>query len=153
MTIFRNKQWAVTKSGMHTIGKEPGYRYEIERSRLTELATYAEHNGLYDWVTHLADKTWINYPAFVEAFRVALRVHEGKYKPRVDPDILERSIIAGRATIMEHEAYALLGKCWGISGGSTIAEMFDEPHVKLLNAAKQIGAAIRDYLTKKEIKQ
>jgi hypothetical protein len=44
----------------------------------------------------MAQKSWVDIEAFIEAFGAALRLHAGKYQGQVDPDILEVSISEAR---------------------------------------------------------
>lgn len=89
MELFRNSQWAVTKSALKTV--KPEVPYEIDISRLTET-TNRSGTTYYDWPLHLAEKEWVQMAAFIEAFKKALDVHRGKYQPALDREMLDRSI-------------------------------------------------------------
>lgn len=72
MPIFENRQWVVTDAGLAPIdGNYP----TITAERLLEM----DHRGLYDWLPHMANKSWVDLNAFVEAFKEALSAHVGKY--------------------------------------------------------------------------
>ncbi len=91
--MFKNFQWAVTKSGMATV--KPEARYECHAKRLTE--TTDRMNGtFYDWPVHMAEKTWVDVEAFNEAFEQALEFHKGRYSPPVDRKMLEASFKEAR---------------------------------------------------------
>ena len=62
---FKNGQWAVTDYGMETV--PPEAPYEFEASRLLEV-TDRPKGKFYDWPVHLAEKTWVDIEAFIEAF-------------------------------------------------------------------------------------
>jgi hypothetical protein len=56
------RQWAVTGRGVESYE----YDYPIERDRLWE----DEDHG-HGWITHMAEKEWVDLPDFCEALRVA----------------------------------------------------------------------------------
>lgn len=94
MTIlFRNSQWAVTNIGLHSLTPAAPYKYDIEAERLLERTDAG--TTIYKWPLHMAEKNWIDFAAFEEAFRKALEEHVGKYKEHVEPDVLETSFSAG----------------------------------------------------------
>jgi hypothetical protein len=66
---FANSQWAVTSYGLECLTSY----YPIEAARLTE--TRPGTRDMYDWPPHMAEKEWVNVPAFIEAFGQALRIH------------------------------------------------------------------------------
>jgi hypothetical protein len=96
--MFENWQWRVTDYGIEAIrgaqsdsieGVTP--TYEIEAKRLLET-TERGNEELYDWLVHMAEKTWVDIAAFTEAFEKALAIHADKYEGQVDPKMLQRSI-------------------------------------------------------------
>lgn len=93
MILYQNRQWAVTDWGMTSIKPGAPYEYEIAAGRLLEIGNHGEM--IYNWFPQLAEKTWIDYDAFVEAFKQALDLHKGKYKGVVDPKVLVASIRYG----------------------------------------------------------
>ena len=85
---FSNDQWKVTADGLETIEQRAGYF--IATRRLTET-TDQEGVPCYDWPLQMAAKTWVDLPAFLEAFEEALRIHAGSYSPPLDPTMLALS--------------------------------------------------------------
>lgn len=101
MALFQNEQWAVTKFGLEAV--RPGApEYLISAERLLESGGVAG-GQLYDWPSHMAEKTWIDLAAFVEAFRKALKIHEGRYPGTVDAGLLEKSIEKAYSVLWERE--------------------------------------------------
>lgn len=86
--MFKNAQWAVTDYGVESIRPAPSYPFEAKR--LTET-TKRENGTFYDWPVHMAEKTWVDTEAFLEAFERALELHKGRYSPAVDLAMLEAS--------------------------------------------------------------
>ena len=70
--MFKNHQWKVTPVGLISLNKGDGY--QIDASRLTEIT----HRGCiaYDWPVRMAEQSWVDLDAFVEAFQRAL-IHHG----------------------------------------------------------------------------
>jgi hypothetical protein len=91
--LFQNHQWAVTEDGVKSI--KPAPIYPIEAHRLLERRGVGE-GKFYDWPLHMARKNWVDIEAFIEAFSTALQLHAGKYKGKVDPDMLQASIFEAR---------------------------------------------------------
>jgi hypothetical protein len=91
MILFQNHQWAVTDAGLQSIEPAAPMEYHIAADRLREKAG-AGRGEVYDWPLHMAEKSWVDLGAFVEAFRKALELHAGKYRGHVDPALLEESI-------------------------------------------------------------
>lgn len=86
---FENHQWAVTRVGLEV--KKPEPEYVIYAERLTETT---ERGGdiYYDWPVHMAEKTWVNIEAFIEAFQKALKEHNATF----DSKMLAASIEVAR---------------------------------------------------------
>jgi hypothetical protein len=84
--LFENHQWRVTAFGMESI--EPAPTYELSAERFLE----SNRGELYDWPVHMAEKSWIDIEAFIEAFTMALSLHAGKLKGPVDPAQLSATI-------------------------------------------------------------
>jgi hypothetical protein len=84
--LFENHQWRVTAYGVESV--EPAPTYELSADQLLE----SERAGYYDWPVHMAEKTWIDIEAFIEAFVNALKLHAGKFDGVVDPTKLTASI-------------------------------------------------------------
>jgi hypothetical protein len=82
-TIFHNAQWIVTKSGMES--RHHVSVYKIPAERLLEA-----HRGHYDWPGHMAEKTWVITPAFLEAYVAALKaLHPGFDQASLDKALEE----------------------------------------------------------------
>ena len=95
MTLFKNDQWAVTEEGLQSIKPGAPYEYYISADRLLEKGG-AGRGEVYDWPLQLAEKTWVDLEAFIQAYRKAIEIHVGKYSGAVDQDLLELSIQKGR---------------------------------------------------------
>lgn len=67
-------QWFVTSYGLECW--KP-VRYHIKAA---DLATIKDRDGgtYYDWPLHMAEKEWVLFGDFEDAFRRALRVHQKK---------------------------------------------------------------------------
>jgi len=78
MGLYQNHQWAVTDDGIESV--EPAPTYYIAASRLTEMGGAGEH-VLYDWPVLMAEKTWVDIAAFIQAFEKALEIHAGNSLP------------------------------------------------------------------------
>jgi hypothetical protein len=93
MTVFfKNHQWQVTNNGLETVAEL--IDSHIPHSRLLNLRT-AGSELLYEWPLHMAEKTWLDYGAFEEAYRMALQ-HPSR-PADFNSDCLEKSINKGRA--------------------------------------------------------
>ncbi len=68
--MYKNAQWEVTDYGLEAVTPGAPCAYEISKNTLLGV-----ENGFYEWVVHLAEKTWINYPLFVSAFEEAVNYH------------------------------------------------------------------------------
>jgi hypothetical protein len=98
---FSNEQWNVSDYGIEAI---PGSQtaamqgltppYEISAKRLLE--TTDRDRVYYDWPVHMAEKTWVDVEAFLEAFANALDEHRGKYSGAVSAGMLELSFRKAR---------------------------------------------------------
>lgn len=70
MTRQRNKtQWIVDEAGL--IGDDD---YWIEKSRLLDM-----RGDFYEWPLQVCTKSWVDFPAFCQAFERALQVHRKRY--------------------------------------------------------------------------
>jgi hypothetical protein len=101
MPIFENAQWVVNEYGLQS--KKPGapYEYNIPAERLLERAG-AGRGDVYDWPLQLAEKTWVDIDAFIEAYQKALDAHAGRYKGSVDPKLLSQSLGEARQMARQH---------------------------------------------------
>ncbi len=79
-------------------------RYDIEASRLTEATIDAT---IYDWPFHMAEKEWLDYPAFVEAFAKALTIHNRKCGA-ANPERLAQAVLIGAKRNMASRAGSAL---------------------------------------------
>jgi hypothetical protein len=93
MAHFKNHQWAVTDYGVESLKPAPDYHFTAQR--LTEQ-TDRGNGPVYDWPPHMAEKTWVDTEAFIEAFTNALEIHAGKYDPPLDEAMLRASIAEAR---------------------------------------------------------
>jgi hypothetical protein len=75
---------------------KPAPSYHFNAERLVETTDRGPVGALYDWAVHMAEKTWVDIEAFIEAFTKALDLHAGKYSPKVDPDLLRKSFAEAR---------------------------------------------------------
>jgi hypothetical protein len=91
MGLYRNRQWAVTRYGISSI--KPASSYDIDAGRLTAI-TERDGKEYYDWPIHLAEKGWVDMPAFMDTFSAALQHHAGSYSPAVDPELLKATAMA-----------------------------------------------------------
>jgi len=84
--LFQNDQWQVTKFGLAS--RRPGapYRYQIDAERLLQI-----ERQLYWWPLYLLQKPWVKPDQFLEAFKVAIDAHEGRYPGKVDLALLRAS--------------------------------------------------------------
>lgn len=92
-SLYQNRQWAVTSYGVESV--PPESKYHFEASRLTEMRGDGA-DAIYDWPVHMAEKTWVDIEAFIDAFKKALELHAGKYAPPVDSSLLAKSLAAAR---------------------------------------------------------
>jgi DNA-binding transcriptional ArsR family regulator len=64
-----NEQWAVVEGGISCLVQD----YSVAKSQLTELRE--SEKGIAMWPLQLAEKSWVNVEAFIQAFDSALNVH------------------------------------------------------------------------------
>jgi hypothetical protein len=93
---FANGQWSVTAYGLECNDGT----YPIPKHRFQET-TDRGAGPLYVWPVHLAEKTWVDMPSFLEAFRRALEHHRTRY----DPAMLARSEAHARRVREEDEGF------------------------------------------------
>lgn len=89
---FKNEQWAVTGYGVESVPPEVDYHFDA--SRISEL-THKGPSQFY-WPVHMAEKTWVDIEAFIEAFNQAIAIHAGRYSPAIDPTLLATSLSEAR---------------------------------------------------------
>jgi hypothetical protein len=99
---FENYQWKVTDFGIEAVGGAPvpGRQditppYEFEAKRLLEITDRGKKR-YYDWPVHMAEKTWVDIEAFLEAYTHALDIHKGTYSGEVDNAMLKDSFFEAR---------------------------------------------------------
>jgi hypothetical protein len=90
--LFENHQWQVTDYGMESAKPAPTYHFEGRRLLETQGAGMGE---MYDWPVHMAEKTWVDVEAFIEAFTQALKLHSDKIG-KVNDDMLRASLAKAR---------------------------------------------------------
>jgi hypothetical protein len=90
--LYANRQWAVTRYGLECLTTH----YPIEASRLGERRPFSKGQHL-DWPLHLAEKEWLDYAEFADAFRRAVVIHRKRIRrtERFTADQLERSLAEG----------------------------------------------------------
>jgi hypothetical protein len=76
---------------MATVSPAPEYHLAAKRVLETSSAGL-----IYHWPVHLAQETWVDIEAFVQAFTRAIEIHKGKYKGAVDLKMLSTSICDAR---------------------------------------------------------
>jgi hypothetical protein len=91
--LFQNHQWAVTDHGVESVKPAPTYHFNAERLLETNGAGLGQ---LYDWPIHMAEKTWVDTEAFIDAFLQALKLHAGRYEGKADPSKLSATIDKAR---------------------------------------------------------
>jgi hypothetical protein len=69
--LWRGRQWRVTGKYLET---HDG-KYFIEKNRL------AENIADFPWPRHMAEKTWVDVPDFIEAWKAAIDIHKAKVTP------------------------------------------------------------------------
>ena len=77
--------WEITETGINWIGK-PNLIYEIPRDELTDLGR-GERANRYDWLMHIAEKTWVKAEDVEMLYRVFVDAAT-KYNMPYDLDIL-----------------------------------------------------------------
>ena len=82
------EQWIVTIDGLEA--KDESYFIDGER-----LGETVDLNGeVYsDWLFHMSEKDWVNYPDFVKAFTYALAIHSHKYEPLPSHSVYISSVL------------------------------------------------------------
>ncbi|HEY2245808.1 MAG TPA: hypothetical protein VGH70_00025 [Bradyrhizobium sp.] len=87
--VFRNKQWQVTEYGLESVNEIIGSRIPCNL-----LLKIRDSELLYEWLLHMAEKTWVDFAAFEQAFRVAIDWHAPA--SLIDGTRFELSIHRGR---------------------------------------------------------
>jgi hypothetical protein len=85
----------IDEHGIRTIGGAPEYLIEAEALLMTTIR-YAE--TYYDWPLYMADKSWIDFEAFCEAFERAVIVLADRLQSFVDRRMLNTSFEKGRCS-------------------------------------------------------
>jgi hypothetical protein len=88
--IWTNDLWAVTAYGIEL---RRGMPYPIPKEDLLELSRRGKSEGVSEWAMHLAEKTWVDIPEFLEAFEKGLEIHF----PGQDRIDLEKTVAAATA--------------------------------------------------------
>ena len=86
--LYRNHQWMVTKDGLESV--KPAPTYPINADRLWDKQDRG-HGEMYDFPLQMAEKSWVDIDAFVEAFRSALEYHSSLLGKSIDTDLLNIS--------------------------------------------------------------
>jgi hypothetical protein len=90
---WTGRQWRVDDDGLDTLDGT----YPIEADRLGELRGDS-NPPMADWLPQLSEKTWIDFPDFIEAFRRALTIHAGKY-PSLPPGAWDEGMKEARRNL------------------------------------------------------
>jgi hypothetical protein len=91
--LFEKHQRQVTDYGIESVHRNAPY-YHFNAERLLEIQGAGE-GKLYDWPVHMAEKTWVDIDAFIEAFKEGLKLHSAKLGT-VDQKVLEASFAKAR---------------------------------------------------------
>ena len=86
--LFENAQWKVTEFGLELIAVHN--EYLIDAARLARLTQRLSHK-YYDWPLHMAEKSWVDIEAFLEAFAEALKFHSSQIGAAIDQKVLSDS--------------------------------------------------------------
>lgn len=71
MLLFENDQWRVTDAVLELT--KPFVSSAIPRSDLLRVRKASE-GDLYEWPLHMAEKSWVDLEAFIEAYLAALKL-------------------------------------------------------------------------------
>jgi hypothetical protein len=85
-TIFQNRDWRVTETGIESRRRVPTYVVPAEQLLL-------DLHGHYYWPEHMAEKSWVSPDAFIEAYVAALE----SLRPQFDKDSLNKAIAQAAA--------------------------------------------------------
>jgi hypothetical protein len=80
-TIFQNRDWRVTETGIESRRRVPTYVVPAEQLLL-------DLHGHYYWPEHMAEKSWVSTDSFIEAYVAALE----SLRPEFDKDSLNKAI-------------------------------------------------------------
>ena len=97
---FVNEQWAVTAYGIECLDDY----YVIEADRLDERRLGSDRPN---WIEHMAGKNWVDLPAFIEAFRFAIRQHRRRYETAVTDDQIAAACAAAMCERADVGSFAL----------------------------------------------
>jgi hypothetical protein len=86
----QNTQWAVTSIGIESVPPAP--TYPIEAARLLETRI----DGLYAWPLQMAEKSWVDFEAFLACFLKAIDVFGDSHHLAPDPLLLLASVKRAR---------------------------------------------------------
>ena len=89
--LWQNHQWGVFSDGLERLDR-PVSPYLIPKDELTQLRK--PDLGLAEWPVQLAEKSWVDIEAFLNAFTKALELHNPDGQDQID---LEASFKAARA--------------------------------------------------------
>lgn len=88
-----NDEWIVDDLGMR-VEMHDG-TFIIDAASLADMISVRDAEYLY-WPVHIASETRFDIERFIEAYRMALDRHAGRYSPDIDPTLLERSVEVAR---------------------------------------------------------
>jgi hypothetical protein len=100
--LFENHQWQVTDFGVESI--RPAPTYPIPADRLLEARW--GRAPVYSFPMQMAQKTWVDIEAFIEAFEKALQLLADRIEGSVDPEKLTASIAKARQEAMRRHSFS-----------------------------------------------
>ncbi|MEE2741108.1 MAG: hypothetical protein VYA35_07015 [Pseudomonadota bacterium] len=89
MELIRNHQWVATDEGIDRADGKSSYWIAI--SRIFEDGDHRGQGKMYDWPVHMAEKTWVDIDAFIEAFDASLKFQAERSGVEIDETALDRS--------------------------------------------------------------
>ena len=96
--MFRNHQWGVQDWGLQSTPPGAPYKYDIIAIQLLNTLDDNDMESPYSWPFQMTTKLWIDFDAFMEAFKEAVKFHVIKCGP-VDKNKLVLSELLARKDI------------------------------------------------------
>jgi hypothetical protein len=91
--LYKNDQWKVEEDGLRSIGLHADNFVEI--GQLGQLEARGKRQ-YYIWPLHMAEKTWVDVEAFLDAFGKALEIHRAEIDPPINLELLSESSAEAR---------------------------------------------------------
>lgn len=100
--LYQNAQWRVTSKGMESL--DPSHPYSIRLRLLDNVERPRPLGKVYDPPIHLAQKSWVDIDAFLDAYDHALDMLAGQLKHPVDEALLAKTFgiarkVAGQSRV------------------------------------------------------